>query len=129
MADNDKEKLALGATMDASIVELYCPSCDHSYAEGTAQCPDDGTSLVRLADQRDEFVGQVVDNRFSIKQRLGKGGMGSVYLALQRSTGRDVAVKVIDPRLSGDRIIAKRFLRECKLASSRQRPARQLRHC
>src|SRR5688572_2969453 len=43
--------------------------------------------------------------------------MGAVYRAWQGSVGREVAVKVIESRLKGGRLAAKRFLREAKLAS------------
>src|SRR5262245_36898714 len=97
--------------------ELYCPACDQSFAIDAQHCPNDGTRLVRLSDVRDPLIGRNLEGRFLIKERLGTGGMGAVYRAWQGSVGREVAVKVIESRLKGGRLAAKRFLREAKLAS------------
>ncbi len=97
--------------------ELYCPACDQSFSIDAQHCPNDGTRLVRLSDVRDPLIGRNLEGRFLIKERLGTGGMGAVYRAWQGSVGREVAVKVIESRLKGGRLAAKRFLREAKLAS------------
>ena len=97
--------------------ELYCPACDSSFSDDVVHCPNDGTRLVRINDVRDPLIGRNLEGRFLIKERLGTGGMGAVYRAWQGSVGREVAVKVIESRLKGGRLAAKRFLREAKLAS------------
>ena len=86
--------------------ETYCPACNKSYAEGVATCPDDGTKLVRFKAQVDPLIGRILDERFEVRARIGRGGMGTVYRAWQVSVEREVAIKVIDPRLSHDRIAA-----------------------
>src|SRR5262249_24273859 len=45
-------------------------------------------------------------------RELGRGGMGAVYLAVQDSLTRPVAVKVLRPDLAADPSIRSRFLRE-----------------
>jgi serine/threonine-protein kinase len=97
--------------------ELYCPACDQSFSDNVVHCPNDGSRLVRISDVRDALIGRNLEGRFLIKERLGTGGMGAVYRAWQGSVGREVAVKVIESRLKGGRLAAKRFLREAKLAS------------
>jgi serine/threonine protein kinase len=42
---------------------------------------------------------------------LGHGGVGTVYRATETASGRDVAIKVLEPRLVGTNV-EKRFLRE-----------------
>jgi serine/threonine protein kinase len=44
----------------------------------------------------DPLIGTVIDGRFEIRDKLGQGGMGTVYRAWQRSVGREVAIKLID---------------------------------
>src|SRR5688500_2389009 len=97
--------------------EAYCPHCDGSFPRNQLHCPNDGTKLVQLNETADPLIGRNIEGRFVIKARIGTGGMGAVYRALQGSVGREVAIKVIDPRLSTGRLAAKRFLREAKLAS------------
>ncbi len=104
----------------AEETELYCPACDQSFSIEAAHCPNDGTRLVRLSDVKDALIGRNLEGRFLIKERLGTGGMGAVYRAWQGSVGREVAVKVIESRLKGGKLAAKRFLREAKLASRLQ---------
>ncbi|MEZ5582701.1 MAG: serine/threonine-protein kinase [Candidatus Competibacteraceae bacterium] len=49
---------------------------------------------------------------YRIEQQLGRGGMATVYLAVQESLNRHVALKVIKPELAKNEEFAKRFLRE-----------------
>lgn len=54
---------------------------------------------------------------YTILRTLGKGGMASVYLAIQESFEREVALKVMNPTLSEDPKFSERFLREAKIVS------------
>jgi hypothetical protein len=101
--------------------ERYCPSCERSYA-GLDRCPADDTVLVRLGAVSDRLVGSEIDNRYTIQRRIGSGGMGSVYGAVQHSVGREVAVKLVNPALVNDPNVIKRFLREAKLTSRLAHP-------
>ena len=48
---------------------------------------------------------------------IGQGGMASVYLAIQESVGRKVAIKVMSPALSSDPTFSERFVKEARMAS------------
>lgn len=39
----------------------------------------------------------VIGERFRLVERVGAGGMGTVYRAADVQTGRDVALKLLDP--------------------------------
>ena len=49
---------------------------------------------------------------YEIKAILGKGGMGTVYRALDPAINREVAIKVINPELSQNLLLMKRFQNE-----------------
>src|SRR4030095_12770079 len=48
--------------------------------------------------------GSVINDRYEIRQSLGKGGMGEVFLAYDRTTQQTVALKVVreESRMPGD---------------------------
>lgn len=56
---------------------------------------------------------------YSIEATLGRGGMATVYLAVQESLQRKVALKVLDPQLAAsDPGFTQRFVREGRIAAS-----------
>ena len=54
---------------------------------------------------------------YQIKGILGHGGMAAVYLAIQKSFEREVAIKVMAEQLSSDPNFRDRFLQEAKIVS------------
>ena len=111
-----------GADTEVHAEEAYCSACNQSFPSDTTVCPNDGARLIKLAAQKDELIGRVLDGRYEIRAPLGKGGMGTVYRGWQLSVDREVAIKVIHPKLSNDRSAVKRFLREARLASRLSQP-------
>ncbi|MDZ7621258.1 MAG: protein kinase [Candidatus Competibacteraceae bacterium] len=59
---------------------------------------------------------------YQIERELGQGGMAIVYLALQESLHRHVALKVIKPILTTDEEFAQRFLREGRIIAQLSDP-------
>lgn len=59
---------------------------------------------------------------FSIQRELGHGGMATVYLALQESLRRLVALKVMAPALAADRNFSERFLKEARTIAQLSHP-------
>src|SRR6266540_5572042 len=59
---------------------------------------------------------------YAIESVLGRGGMGTVYLATHKRLARRVALKVITPELALDEDFRARFLRESQLAASLDHP-------
>lgn len=102
--------------------EAYCAACNQSFSLDQMFCPNDGAKLIKLRATPDQLLGRVFDNRYEIRAVLSHGGMGTVYRAWQLSVDREVAIKVIHPKLATVRDVAKRFLREARLASRLSQP-------
>ena len=103
-----------------------CPSCRTAYiGEDKLFCPKDGTRLMDPTPRspvEDPLVGRVIAGRFVLERRLGKGGMGVVYLANHNVLKRMFAVKLLRREfVSNERALA-RFFREARVASSVDHP-------
>lgn len=59
---------------------------------------------------------------YKLVRTLGKGGMATVYLAIQEKFDREVALKVMAPSLSADPSFCERFLREAKIVAKISHP-------
>ncbi|MFN6964164.1 MAG: protein kinase domain-containing protein [Pyrinomonadaceae bacterium] len=68
------------------------------------------------------LIGQVLDDKYRIERELGRGGMGSVYLATHVGTERPVAVKVIAPQFMSRPEFIERFRREARAAGRLRHP-------
>lgn len=69
----------------------------------------------------DPLLGQVIGN-YQIEERLGRGGMATVYRARQRNMQRDVAIKIMSAELTDDPQFVARFEREAQVIASLEHP-------
>ena len=76
------------------------------------------------AEATDPLVGKVLNGRFKVLERIGAGGMGRVYKALQAPLDRPVALKVLNPNYATDQdpAFAKRFILEASVSSKLTHP-------
>jgi eukaryotic-like serine/threonine-protein kinase len=73
----------------------------------------------------DPLVGHLVDGRYHVVSRIARGGMATVYLAVDRRLDREVALKVMHPHLaesSGGADFVARFRREARSAARLTHP-------
>lgn len=72
--------------------------------------------------ENEVLVGRLVADRYRVVRRLGSGGMGTVYVAVQEPLGREVALKVVRRDLSSDERALERFRREAISLSQAHHP-------
>jgi len=102
-----------------------CPDCLERYPTDQVRCATaQHARLLEIANLDDPRIGTLIDGRYLVLSRLGEGAMGVVYSAWQRSTAREVALKLlpVEPALvsSNPREYAEmraRFRREVQLAA------------
>jgi beta-lactam-binding protein with PASTA domain len=80
-----------------------------------------GTTLPPPA-ATDALVGRELDGRYLVQTRIARGGMATVYQALDSRLDRIVALKVMHPALAEDDAFVTRFRREAKAAASLSHP-------
>jgi len=68
------------------------------------------------------MTGITVAERYKIKREIGRGGMGIVYLAHDRTLEREVALKVIPYELCQDPRAVKNLKRETNIALELSHP-------
>ena len=70
----------------------------------------------------DPLIGRVLDGRYRIGPRIARGGMATVYEALDQRLDRVCAVKVMHSGLGDDHDFAARFVREARSAARLSHP-------
>ncbi len=108
----ERRSLSAPPAPPATATFEECPDCGACYDAGTTSCTRDGQ---RLAPTQ---LPRVLAARYHLERRLGQGGLGKVYEALDTALDRKVAVKVIRDDLVANRDIATRFQREGRLAAA-----------
>jgi serine/threonine protein kinase len=72
---------------------------------------------------QDPFIGRdILNGSFQILQKIGSGGMGAVYKALQPQMNRMVGVKILHPKLANRKDLVSRFRREARAMSQLTHP-------
>jgi serine/threonine protein kinase len=70
----------------------------------------------------EQYVGEVIDDKYRLEKLLGSGGMGAVYLATHLGTERYVALKLIAPQFMRNEEFVERFKREARAAGRLRHP-------
>jgi predicted Ser/Thr protein kinase len=108
-----------GQTLASGAVEGLCPAClirqavRDSVASGPGPAGFTPPSPQELAD---------LFPQLEIMELLGKGGMGAVYKARQRSLDRVVALKILPTAAGADPAFAERFQREARALAQLSHP-------
>ncbi len=91
---------------------MRCPRCDRQLVTDDRFCSRCG--LARCMDGKpiDPLIGITVAGRYRIDERIGVGGMGTVYRGTHIRLGQSVAIKVLHERYAGDQKLTRRFEKE-----------------
>jgi eukaryotic-like serine/threonine-protein kinase len=89
----------------------------------TATFPTVFGAGVTMTTVGDPLVGRLLDGRYEITQRLARGGMATVYRAVDTRLTRTVAVKVMHIGLGDDAEFARKFDREARAAAKLSHPS------
>src|SRR5919108_2664486 len=65
---------------------------------------------------------ETIGGRYELEDRLGHGGMATVYRARDRKLDREVAIKLLADNFAGDEEVRRRFSREARLAAKLDHP-------
>lgn len=86
-----------------------CPQCESGYHDSHTTCPTHGGVLNEIRDLRS---GMLIHKTYRIVCKLGRGGMGTVYLADHVFMHEQRALKFLAPELCEDAEFTERFRRE-----------------
>lgn len=90
-------------------------------AYATTQTGDDDIALVDASGIPPEAGHE--EERYDLRELLGEGGMGKIYLQTDKRIGRDVATKVLRGRYSSQQDTVARFVREARVQGQLEHPS------
>lgn len=96
-----------------------CPVCGEGYPPQVGVCPRDGSPLGAV----DPLLGALVAGAYRIQARVGTGGMGAVYRAVQERFERHVAIKVVSSNVLDNADSARRFQKEAQIIARLHHPS------
>jgi serine/threonine protein kinase len=97
-----------------------CPRCRRTFEDGVRFCPVDGALVTQAVS--DPNLGRILMGQFELREIAGRGAMGTVYRAYQRTMDRVVAVKILRNEIVKEPGVLRRFLREARAAARLQHP-------
>ncbi len=105
---------------------LVCSTCGKTLEGEPNFCPACGADMRGLTPTSDTlsgpFAGKVIDGRYRILEKIGEGGMGSVFKVEHVRMEKILALKVLRPDVARDKGILGRFRQEAKTIAKLSHP-------
>lgn len=126
--DTTTEQLGLALRESGLYTPDQIKAAESVLNEGNAQAAAERLLELRVITNyqfRKVRAGRVNDLLFGpylILDKIGEGGMGKVYRAVQQRVGRMVALKTIRPHLMANKTVLKRYKREAQAAAALNHP-------
>ncbi len=102
-----------------------CPIC-HAEGELCQECPSCHKHFVEEVELKksgdDELLGDIVGGQYVPLALIGEGGMGKIYRAKAKYTGKIVALKMLKSEYMEDETLKDRFFREAEVVSALEHP-------
>lgn len=123
------------------MAKIKCPKCAHLNDGATTRCSRCETLLPSIAIEKSPAShsakkrpsspeaedilfhrGQVVNNRYTVLDLIGRGGMGCIYKVHDNVLGEDLALKTLLPQFVTDKMVVERFLNEARITRKLAHP-------
>ncbi len=106
---------------------MLCSLCGHNNRDTARFCDACGAALDMTVtrtgvDSELDAVRKAFHDRYAVESLLGRGGMGNVYKARERTLDRYVALKIVPEGRAQDGQFVERFRREARIAARLRHP-------
>ncbi|MCC6489068.1 MAG: serine/threonine protein kinase [Candidatus Hydrogenedentes bacterium] len=120
--------------------KVKCPKCGTAHETGQLRCATCGGALPQVRMQppsssdaqprsnsgkQGHFTfnkGQVIANRYTVVDIVGRGGMGCIYRVQDNTLKEEVALKTLLPQYVQDKLVVDRFFNEARIARQLSHP-------
>jgi serine/threonine-protein kinase len=99
---------------------MVCPTGLEIFPSGHTFCPQHKVPLTEQ--QLDSLVGQVLNDRYLVKEAISAGGWASIYRAIDQHSNQELAIKILHSHLLSDTEALARFKRESKATGGLEHP-------
>ena len=96
------------------VATYTCPYCKKPHPKVISKCPTENVTIPETY----RLVGDTIDGKYKLEERIGEGGMGAVYRGTHLAIGRKIAVKVLHADIQSHEEVVFRFQNEARLAAS-----------
>ena len=124
--DRPHPHVAADETPAPDTSPVHCPACAKQLDGEPNYCPACGADMRGLSGTSDTLDGpikeQLIDNRYRVLEKLGEGGMGTVYKVEHVRMGKLAALKLMRPDHAVDKALKGRFLQEARVVARLSHP-------